>query len=1012
MLSPFRHAPPRLPIRGLLIRERLDALLRERFARRLTVLVAGAGFGKTTLLAQAFERHRGAPRGHEVWIGCRPEDAQGSGFAAALCEVFALDAATVDPLAALCDSVWQRCPEEVSIVVDDAHLLGSDSEGTALLAGLVRDLPENGHLTLAARSMPELGLARYRAAGEALVLAEGELAFDAAEHDAFATTFGSTLRHEQTGGWPALTAVGLDDRGLGIARYIREEVLRDREPGFVRALARLAPLQWIDAQRLAAFTGFERAPAEFFADLPLTVMDDSGAMRLHALWTDALADVDPEWTAPELQAAWECLVDGKHYVEAVTLADRVGDDGALRAILARLTSILTMDWQKLDAAELDAIEGRLPERVMAMPHGQLFHGQRRLLADPQRAIPFMSQAREAFAATGDVEGELSALMPLAFANIFATDVGALQFIAERSEELGTAPGRALSLGTHAVLAMIGGDSERTVALLDEARRHYAAMGGNDLAMLANALLDIGQPERAIAEIEAGRSQANLYSGSLLLEAHFDARWLAGRLTPSDLAPFDDEIPEAVRTTVHAEATFLGVLAFQNASLGRLGVAARQVERAEVLVERVPFFRFIAVTGRMALLAAEGNEAAARDLLEQSLASGQMELAAKAYRHSLRGSAIAYVVSQEARERIRDWKVGPCFALALEAAEALVALRQEGETSAAARLPWEEHERFAVGLVPPFVLELALAAAAEGNERARGVATRLAEAERSALARLERARAPGVAALARELAGSVPARPADRVELRVLGPLELLRNGETIDAAELRRERVRAMLQYLVSHRRARKEEVAAALWPDNDQASAANNLRVNLNHAERVLEPARGAGTPSFLLRRVGDLLELRAGDGLDIDADRFEELVATADQADAIGSPRESLAFHERAMAQYRGDYLIEMASVGWGESERTRLRALFIRSALRVGNLHFGHAEIDAALAATERALTVDDLCEPAHRLAARCFLRRGDRSAAIETLRRAEQVMSEAGLALDPATLDLIARVSARD
>ena len=55
----FRFVPP-TPRRTLLVRERLVALLRERFSRRIVTVVAPAGFGKTTLLAQAIADNAGA----------------------------------------------------------------------------------------------------------------------------------------------------------------------------------------------------------------------------------------------------------------------------------------------------------------------------------------------------------------------------------------------------------------------------------------------------------------------------------------------------------------------------------------------------------------------------------------------------------------------------------------------------------------------------------------------------------------------------------------------------------------------------------------------------------------------------------------------------------------------------------------------------------------------------------------------------------------------------------------
>ena len=62
MAGPFRFAPPVLG-RGVVTRPRLLRALLGRFTNRCTLIVAGAGHGKTTLLAQAVAENHLAPRG-------------------------------------------------------------------------------------------------------------------------------------------------------------------------------------------------------------------------------------------------------------------------------------------------------------------------------------------------------------------------------------------------------------------------------------------------------------------------------------------------------------------------------------------------------------------------------------------------------------------------------------------------------------------------------------------------------------------------------------------------------------------------------------------------------------------------------------------------------------------------------------------------------------------------------------------------------------------------------------
>jgi ATP/maltotriose-dependent transcriptional regulator MalT len=63
----------------------LAHVLGGRFERRLTLLVAGPGFGKTSLLVQAREENLLSPRGFDLWFGCRPSHDAASMLGRELC---------------------------------------------------------------------------------------------------------------------------------------------------------------------------------------------------------------------------------------------------------------------------------------------------------------------------------------------------------------------------------------------------------------------------------------------------------------------------------------------------------------------------------------------------------------------------------------------------------------------------------------------------------------------------------------------------------------------------------------------------------------------------------------------------------------------------------------------------------------------------------------------------------------------------------------------------------------
>src|SRR5436190_5704634 len=72
-------------------RLRLVRLLEGRWDRPVTLLVAGPGFGKTTVLAQAVRAHQAAPRGIDVWVSCEAAYEDPVCFATALLDAMSVD---------------------------------------------------------------------------------------------------------------------------------------------------------------------------------------------------------------------------------------------------------------------------------------------------------------------------------------------------------------------------------------------------------------------------------------------------------------------------------------------------------------------------------------------------------------------------------------------------------------------------------------------------------------------------------------------------------------------------------------------------------------------------------------------------------------------------------------------------------------------------------------------------------------------------------------------------------
>ena len=294
--------PPRPPARCL-PRAALVDRLRAASEDPLALVVAGAGYGKTTLLAQAREAD---PRPW-IWVSC---DERLDGHTALLAHVAAafqrrfpgVGAGLVfggtpsQDAVALADELAETVPDDVVVALDDVHLLPDDArEGLLRLAG---DLPPHVHLVLAARTALALPSARRRAR-HVVELGEQALALAPDEGAALLAMLDPTV-DEQTArelsdraeGWISglILAAGSRHRDgpeppaghEDAFDYLAEEVLAG-QPAPVRAfLLDSSVLERFTPDIAAAVTGQPAARA-VLADL----------VRAH-LFTVRL-DVDGEW---------------------------------------------------------------------------------------------------------------------------------------------------------------------------------------------------------------------------------------------------------------------------------------------------------------------------------------------------------------------------------------------------------------------------------------------------------------------------------------------------------------------------------------------------------------------------------------------------------------------------------------------------------------------------------------------------------------------------------------------
>jgi ATP/maltotriose-dependent transcriptional regulator MalT len=316
------------PRSKLVLRPRLIERLNDGLDRKLTLIAAPAGFGKTTLLSE-WSQH--SPR-QVTWLSLNEGDQDPTLFWAyfiaslqtlhpelgnsALALLQSTQAPPIPTVLTTLINDLNAFPKTFCIVLEDYHLIDFQPIHEALTF-LIAHLPANMHLVMTTRVDPPLPLARLRARDKLTELRANDLRFTADEAAAFLNqVMGLNLSAEEvsalerrTEGWIAglqIAALSMQDREdtAGFIRafsgshrhilgYLAEEVLNQRPKGTMNFLLRTSILERLCGPLCDAVTGGSDGQAILenleHANLFIASLDNEGIWyRYHHLFAEVL----------------------------------------------------------------------------------------------------------------------------------------------------------------------------------------------------------------------------------------------------------------------------------------------------------------------------------------------------------------------------------------------------------------------------------------------------------------------------------------------------------------------------------------------------------------------------------------------------------------------------------------------------------------------------------------------------------------------------------------------------
>ena len=247
---PIQYAkvqPP--PLREeTLARHRLLDWLAAKINQRVVLLLADAGYGKTTLLADFSGRTRLRTMWYRLddddrdWISVlnhlvaagREVDPSFAPNTASMLADPSLSGPTRDAVVdVFIRELRTIAPYGAVLIFDDFHLVDEAPDVQFIAREIVARAPERLTIVFASRRAPGIPIARLRATGEVAELTTDDLRFDADETDRlFREAYGRDLDPD------VLADVAARTEGWAASLQLVNAALRDRSPGEIRAFVR------------------------------------------------------------------------------------------------------------------------------------------------------------------------------------------------------------------------------------------------------------------------------------------------------------------------------------------------------------------------------------------------------------------------------------------------------------------------------------------------------------------------------------------------------------------------------------------------------------------------------------------------------------------------------------------------------------------------------------------------------------------------------------------------------
>ena len=246
------------------------------------------------------------------------------------------------------------------------------------------------------------------------------------------------------------------------------------------------------------------------------------------------------------------------------------------------------------------------------------------------------------------------------------------------------------------------------------------------------------------------------------------------------------------------------------------------------------------------------------------------------------------------------------------------------------------------------------------------------------------------------------RSGGALRIRALGAATVHVDDAAVTAADWGYAKPRELLFLLATSPPMTRDQLGAALWPDQAPERLGTTLHTALRGVRRAL------GAPDWILYSDGRY-SFNSEREHDCDVSTFEQALAVARRARPQAAALPDL---QRALAAYGGEFLAGMSAGEWAHVRRDELARSFESALLATGRMHMAAGRFQPAAAAFRRAVSHEPLNETAHRELMTCWERLGETARAVRHYEElANLLRRQVGVAPAAETTALYTRLAQR-